>query len=646
MLHNLVARGRACAGVRKGDRMNLGMRMRAFLGLSAAAIAFGGPAAAQDAPPPPEQDTQSASGVSLVSGGYSTSVTDLRIGTGEWPQALVLERSYSSSLNKTHGLTDGLKGWGWATGTTMFISVGELGGGDFPPDEPLPDNDRYPWRYGIVEGTGTLASFVEQDPLSDPIVGPNYEGPFGQWNDYTPGTLQRVGNDLVFTAGDGARHIFEGGSRQTFRDNTPTFRTRLEAKDGTILTFHGTLGSQAVFSNRGMALLFELDTDGSSWKKACAVNLTVHQVTPTSLCPSGVPAVTYQQAAWDPAVGRKLTGVIDAAGNTTTYQYTADGQLDCIKLPGQASCQIRNYYSNCLPIPNQPTDYSMNSHQQVYRQDLITGESVLYDFDAQRYCPLRPPASGAYSAPYQDDVTMTFADGSTKLVTATYDGLPLKIRDALGRETTMIHGIDNLANRPTRLLEVRAPDGNKWLYEYSYGGLVTKTTVRSRTAGDPDLIWETSYGPCNQPVTQKDARGNITNLEYSSVHCGILKKTLPADSNGIRPQTRYGYVQKNAWIKNGSGFAMVAEPVWVLASEEFCRTSAADANGNCAAGAGDKVVTTYEYQNGNASKGSNVWLVGTAVTADGQTLRTCISYDQYGRPTSETSPRAGRASCQ
>ena len=619
----------------------------ALLALSAANIALVGSVSAQDAPPPPEQDTQSASGVSLVNGGYSTSAADLKIGTGDFPQALVLERTYSSSLNKLHGTNDGIRGWGWATSITMYIEESMLSGGDFPPDEPLPSNNRLPWRYAIVEGGGTLASFVEQDPPTDPITGPNYEGPFGSWNNHNPGSLQRVGDDLIYTAGDETRHIFEGGTRQTFRDNTPTFRTRLEAKDGTILTFHGDLGAKAVFSNRGMALLFEFQSDGLAWSKACAVNLTLHQVTAISSCPAGVPAVTYQHAPGNGTLVRNLLNATNSLNQTTTYQYTADGQLDCIKLPGQSSCQIRNYYTNCNPIPNQPVDHSMNSYQQVYRQDLITGESVQYDFDMQRYCPLKPPGSGSpYSAPTWDDVTMTFSDGSTRMVTASYEGLPLKIRDALNRETTMVHGIFNLANRATKLIEVEAEEGNRWLYEYAGNGLISKTTLKSKNGSDPDLVWETWYGPCDQPVMQKDARGNVTDIEYSTVHCGVLKQTLPADDNGVRPQTRYSYAQKNAWTKSGSSFSQVADPVWVLASEEFCRTSAADANGNCAAGASDKVVTTYEYQEGNSSRGSNVWLVGTAITADGTTLRSCISYDEYGRQTSETSPRAGLASCQ
>ncbi|MEO0419752.1 MAG: DUF6531 domain-containing protein [Pseudomonadota bacterium] len=622
---------------------------KALLSASAIALCMSASGAmAQDAPPPPEQDTTSPTGVSLVTGGYSTSAVDLQIGEGEFPQALVLERQYSSNLNYTHGLMDGWRGWGWSTNLSMYITVGELGGGDFPPDEPNPTNNRFPWRYGIAVGTGSVSSFVEQDPISDPIIGPNYQGPFGNWDNTRTGTLQRVGQDLIFTDVNGTRHIFEGGSRQTFLDNTPTFRTKLEAPDGTELLFHGNRGTDSVFSNRGVAILFEFDSDGISWTKACAVNLTEHYVTPTSNCPSGVPKVTYSHGPLTNGQ-RRLNSVTDRLGNTTTYQYTSEHQLDCIKMPGQSSCAIKNYYTNCNPIPGRPSNYSMNSEQKVYRQDIITGEQITYNFPLSQFCPLDPPGSGtgAYQSLPWYDRTMTLSDGSTRTVRAAYDGIPLKITDALGRQTNMVHGIQNFAGRPVIITKVTAPENNNWNYEYNGIGQVTKTTIKPKS-GSGQQVWQTIYGGasvCNQPTAQIDANGNRTDIEYSSTHCGILKQTLPAGADGIRPQTRYTWVQKYAWTKNSSGgFTRAATPVWVMASQEFCRTTAASGSG-CAGGSSDEVVTTYEYQAGSSSKGSNVFRIGMAVTSEGETLRTCYRLDELGRPISETQPKANLSTC-
>jgi RHS repeat-associated protein len=55
------------------------------------------------------------------------------------------------------------------------------------------------------------------------------------------------------------------------------------------------------------------------------------------------------------------------------------------------------------------------------------------------------------------------------------------------------------------------------------------------------------------------------------------------------------------------------------------------------------VVTTYDY--GPDSASNNLLLRGQAVTADGQTLRTCFAYDSQGRKLSETGANANLASC-
>ena len=56
-------------------------------------------------------------------------------------------------------------------------------------------------------------------------------------------------------------------------------------------------------------------------------------------------------------------------------------------------------------------------------------------------------------------------------------------------------------------------------------------------------------------------------------------------------------------------------------------------NQSCAGN--DKIVTEFEYDPHH-----NLNLVGTAVTADGKTLRTCYQYDQYGNKIGESQPKA------
>jgi hypothetical protein len=55
------------------------------------------------------------------------------------------------------------------------------------------------------------------------------------------------------------------------------------------------------------------------------------------------------------------------------------------------------------------------------------------------------------------------------------------------------------------------------------------------------------------------------------------------------------------------------------------------------------MVTTYEY--GADGTANNLRVRGKVVTADGVSLRTCYGYDWQGNKISETSPRAGLATC-
>lgn len=147
---------------------------------------------------------------------------------------------------------------------------------------------------------------------------------------------------------------------------------------------------------------------------------------------------------------------------------------------------------------------------------------------------------------------------------------------------------------------------------------------------------------CNRPKTTTDANGNTTTYTYDPVHGGTLTKTGPA-VNGVAPQTRFEYAQRHAWLKNASGgYSQSATPIWVLVRERYCRTTAASGPG-CAGGAADEVVTNYEY--GPDSGPQTLVVRGIAVTADGQTRRTCYGYDKMDRKISETKPRADLASC-
>lgn len=147
---------------------------------------------------------------------------------------------------------------------------------------------------------------------------------------------------------------------------------------------------------------------------------------------------------------------------------------------------------------------------------------------------------------------------------------------------------------------------------------------------------------CNKPLSTTDATGRVVDFTYSPEHGGVLTETGAA-VNGVRPQTRYAYVQRQAWIKASSGeYVQTGQPIWLLARKASCKTTAAQDVG-CEGGATDELVTLYDY--GAEAGPNNLWLRGVVEDANGAARRTCYAYDRQGNKISEAKPRAGLTSC-
>ncbi len=257
----------------------------------------------------------------------------------------------------------------------------------------------------------------------------------------------------------------------------------------------------------------------------------------------------------------------------------------------------------------------------------------------------------------QTKITVSRPDGSSwELRSSTVDyrpsGRPTSQVSALG-QTTYFSYQNHGQNRWSRLVkQIRFPEGNK--IEFTYDDRGNRVEVKNiGKDGIGEIVNETVYFPqlclsnkyCNKPSRITDAYNNSTDFEYSTIHGNIIRRTLPSNDDGIRAETRYTYIQAYSWLKSGNTFVQSLFPIWKIATEEFCRTSTADNNGNCTAGAMDKVTTTYEYEQGNSLKGSNLLLKGISITADGTTIRTCYGYDIFGRQVSETQPLGVGATC-
>lgn len=194
-----------------------------------------------------------------------------------------------------------------------------------------------------------------------------------------------------------------------------------------------------------------------------------------------------------------------------------------------------------------------------------------------------------------------------------------------------------------------SPEGTFKYYYDAKKRLIKRTHVVGADENAPeniDLIAEyptTCSNPktCNKPTKFTDGEGNVTDYDYHTESGQIAKITKPAGRNGVRPETRYTYEQKYAWYKDSSGaFQRSSQPIWLLTKESSCQTGPANGNG-CLNGSSDEVITTYDY--GPDSGPNNLFLRGIAVTADGETRRTCFEYDNYGNRISETNPKGTAA---
>ena len=168
--------------------------------------------------------------------------------------------------------------------------------------------------------------------------------------------------------------------------------------------------------------------------------------------------------------------------------------------------------------------------------------------------------------------------------------------------------------------------------------------------GDDLIVLETGYEAtcsniltCNKPTFKRDALGNQTDYTYDPVHGGILTETGPA-VDGVRPQTRYTYATYQARYKDASGSIVASgQDIYLLTSEAYCIDANPDPSGTGCVGGGDEVVTSYDY--GPTTGANNLWLRGTTVTADGQSLTTCNQYDDFGNMIAKTAPMSDITSC-
>jgi YD repeat-containing protein len=590
--------------------------------------------------PPQRHDAKSPTGVSFRGGGFAFEEEDLAI--GDETNGLRLVRSYNSAAD---GLSDPyVAAVGWTQSFNIYITVQPL---PQHPDVMLPPNYYGRCVYNIVGGAGAVGFvYTGSNPPGTTSCGG------AQVGTYQPITPAGSKLELITATQNYFRYTGADGSIINFTPGVAGKALNWTKPDGTRLDFTysgGTSGAlKSVFSNRGWAILFESAT------KICAVNLAQTYVSPTSPCPSGAQAVTYTYATGTYSTSWKLMTSATKGGNTRSYQYAANDHVNCIKDPGQSTCRIQNTYTACPEDPYfPPVQPGVRLRDYVTSQTDGAGRTYNYTYSVNGCPQWQSNTDPDYRSFDYVSTTMseTGVPGAIVAITDTASQIT-SLTDPLGRNSQFVYDGSSLYDYESGdLVETILPEGNKtYFLKDARGNLTSGVTVAKAGSGLANLTQGAIYPPtcsnvmtCNKPTSTTDARGQMTDYIYDAAHGGVLRTIGPVDANGVRPETRSSYVQRTARLKNSAGgYSASSYPVWLLSEQRSCRTSPT-VSGACVGGTADEVVTTFEY--GPDSGPNNLLLRGVAVTTDGQTLRTCFSYDAYGRRISETQPLAGLASC-
>jgi YD repeat-containing protein len=484
---------------------------------------------------------------------------------------------------------------------------------------------------------------------------PNYQptgniilrGPMGDYVEETPA-------QWILTEKDGSRTVFDRGN---WLDGMPNgasaIASTITRPDGEVLTFWykktpaNTPGfendviaqMQSVTSSYGYQIKFEYDGNQQYYtpSKAIFINNAYEACDPsadTCALTRAWPTIIFQQSSEKDANGStvKIFQDVTSPGlGTERYTWAATnlGQVISYKRPGSTA---DNLTTALQPEPGATTGLIMSSTKD--------GSSFSYTWNPTSNTEPKVHITTTDSANATTGIDINGCSaGSCWLVTSS--------TNPNGRTSSYAYDNGDRVTRATR------PEGDYTEYAYDdRGNVLTESVVAKPGSGVATITRSASFPAscdnpitCNKPSWTRDAAGAQTDYTYDPTHGGVLTKTGPAGADGVRAQVRYSYVQRYAWVANGAGgFVHAGGPIWLLGEERTCRTSATTEAG-CAAGAGDEIVTSYDYGPDSGAVGNTLLLRGVAVSADGQVQRTCYGYDPNTNRISETRARSGAASC-
>jgi RHS repeat-associated protein len=497
----------------------------------------------------------------------------------------------------------------------------------------------------------------------------------GGWSDTTIAFMNLSGSTMSITIGDQSDSFTVSGTTYTSTEangatlayNSTTQIFTYTRSDGTVARFNQTRFNQwAAYGNNGMIseivnpkgekLTFSYSsiTYCKTWKPGSAGDICL--TTGTAYRPSNItssygyqikpvydPAFEYFYDPGDPATQPNFTSwfsVVGMKGLNLATSATTELVSQSFTQTG-ANATVTDSLSRTTTYRMSGARVAGITRAGSSSEDL----TIAYDAGGKVTGITTPAGTISYARSDAGNIrTVTVTDPLLHVTTYTFD-IALRrmktVADPLSRTTTLDY------DTSARLIRTTLPEGNKVQYTYDARGNVSETRAISKTPGTPpDIVTTASFSAsctnsltCNSPVWTKDAKGNQSDYVYDPTHGGVLSVTAPADTAGVRPQTRFSYSQWQAYYSNGTSIVASGQPVWRLTGTSAC------ASGASCAGTANETKTTINYGPQTVGTGNNLLPVSVSQgSGDGVlTATTAYSYDGVGNAVTVDGPLPGTA---
>ena len=570
---------------------------------------------------PPTITTQSPTGIDLATGTSTYKKEDLVIGS------LTLERFYRYNFGVGARDPDTMfYGPHWSNNFDIFVTIDiftskekEADGNESNPVPLVHIGDSATGKY-FQNGWGSDVSVTTDSTAAESgILNYVYAGGYYTYTDQSD-VVYRF-NPNVHVQGDVPVVAWQSYTQRVASITRP---------DGYVKTFNYNSSGWLinVTDSNGDAIVFDYNSSGQI-TDACGYDLSSTTVTSATTCAGATLKVSYGYT------NGYLTSATDVLGNTETYgDY---GYVGCITPPGYSTCKVSYSYGGT---------YQGTQYQLV--QTMADGGVWTFSWSPMATSPI--DTGYAFVARNSDNPT-SFTDPLGNKTKVVFTGAtPMSMTDPLGRTTTYTFTGNpdynvTIQSPPlqdgSNLSTVTLPEGNQ--YQQSvfgpYNTVTVKTLVAKPGSGLANIVENLKYNclnmapACTKPISITDANGNETDYTYDPTHGGMLTETSPADSSGVRPQTRYTYALLYPQVWNGSTLVN-GTPQYKLTRTSSCQSATA-ANPAACVGTAAETVTTYTYGDAHLDMTAKTVAAGdNSVSAT-----TSYTYDTYGNVTVVDGPR-------